>query len=62
MMGSPINELAQDADEQPQRKVVLATPFGAGKYEVTFAEWDACVADGDCTSRKTLDGVATGGR
>ena len=48
MMGSPINELGQDGDEQPQRKVVLAAPFGVGKYEVTFAEWDACVADGGC--------------
>ena len=48
MMGSPINDLGQDSDEQPQRKVVLAAPFGVGKYEVTFAEWDACVADGGC--------------
>ena len=24
------------------------SPFGVGKYEVTFAEWDACVADGGC--------------
>ena len=23
-------------------------PFKLGKYEVTFAQWDACVADGGC--------------
>ena len=27
------------------------TPFAVGKYEVTFAEWDACVAAGGCTHR-----------
>jgi formylglycine-generating enzyme required for sulfatase activity len=25
-------------------------PFAIGKYEVTFDEWDACVADGHCES------------
>ena len=26
-----------------------------GKYEVTFAEWDACVADGGCNGYKPHD-------
>ena len=26
----------------------LAQPFAVGVYEVTFAEWDACVRDGGC--------------
>ena len=26
------------------RNVTIATPFAVGKFEVTFAEWDACVA------------------
>ena len=32
-------------------EVTIATPFAVGKYEVTFAEWDACVAAGGCTHR-----------
>ena len=27
---------------------VTVKPFRLGKYEVTFAQWDACVADGGC--------------
>jgi formylglycine-generating enzyme required for sulfatase activity len=44
MMGS--NNGADD--EKPVRKVTIAQPFAVGKFEVTFAEWDACVADGGC--------------
>src|SRR5690606_6844384 len=35
-------------DEGPQRRVTIAHPFAVGKFEVTFSEWDACVADGGC--------------
>jgi formylglycine-generating enzyme required for sulfatase activity len=31
--------------------VTIATPFAVGKFEVTFAEWDACVAEGGCSHR-----------
>lgn len=30
-------------------------PFAAGKYEVTFAEWDACVADNGCSGYSPND-------
>ena len=40
--------MAADVDEGPQRKVTIAKPFAVGKFEVTFAEWDACVAAGGC--------------
>ena len=39
------------SDEKPVHNVRIAYPFAVGKYEVTFAEWDACVADGGCTHR-----------
>jgi formylglycine-generating enzyme required for sulfatase activity len=39
--------------EGPQRKVTIARPFAVGKFEVTFAEWEACVAGGGCTSNPT---------
>ena len=41
MMGSP-----EEAGEMPIHRVTIAEPFAVGKYEVTFAEWDAYVADG----------------
>ena len=31
-----------------QRKVTIGAPFALGVYEVTFAEWDACVHGGGC--------------
>jgi formylglycine-generating enzyme required for sulfatase activity len=45
MMGSP---QGQGGNQHPQHKVTLAKLFAVGKYEVTFAEWDACVAVGGC--------------
>ena len=48
-MGSPANEKDRSAEEGPQRKVTIAKPFAVGKFEVTFAEWDACVAAKACT-------------
>jgi formylglycine-generating enzyme required for sulfatase activity len=35
-------------NEKPLHKVTIARPFAVGKFEVTFAEWDACVAAGGC--------------
>ena len=36
-----------DEDERPVHTVTVPA-FRMGKYEVTFAQWDACVADGSC--------------
>ncbi len=36
------------ASEGPAREVVLARPFAIGRYEITFDEWEACVAAGGC--------------
>ncbi len=47
-MGSPSSEEGRWDDEGPQHRVTIAAPFAVGKYEVTFAEWDACVAAGGC--------------
>ena len=41
-------EGGREDDEAPARSVTIAQPFALGKYEVTFDEWDACVADGAC--------------
>jgi formylglycine-generating enzyme required for sulfatase activity len=47
-MGSPDDEPDRSDNEGPQRTVTVARPFAVGKFEVTFAEWDACVAGGGC--------------
>ncbi len=47
-MGSPSSEKGRRVFEGPQHRVTIREPFAVGKYEVTFAEWDACVAAGGC--------------
>lgn len=47
-MGSPDSEQGRFAYEGPQHSVRIATPFAVGVYEVSFAEWDACVRAGGC--------------
>jgi formylglycine-generating enzyme required for sulfatase activity len=48
MMGSPDKEKDRETDEDPRHEVTITQPFAAGKFEVTFAEWDQCVAEGGC--------------
>jgi formylglycine-generating enzyme required for sulfatase activity len=52
MMGSLVTEKGrydyEDDGYGHQHKVTIAKPFAVSKYEVTFAEWDACVAVGGC--------------
>lgn len=55
MMGSPANEAWRSDDEGPQRKVTIDKAFAVGKYEVTFGEWDACVAGGGCNGYSPTD-------
>ena len=44
-------------------QVFISHAFAAGKFEVTFAEWDACVAAGGCGGYKPEDkGWGHGGR
>ena len=37
-----------DRSERPAHKVTIAKPFALGAYEVTVAEWRACVDGGGC--------------
>src|SRR5262245_587611 len=43
VMGSPTSEQGRFDDEGPQHRVAVQS-FAMGIYEVTFEEWDACVA------------------
>ncbi len=62
LMGSPEGERGRDKNEGPRHRVVIAKPFAVGKYEVTFAEWDACVAGGGCAYRPSDEGWGRGRR
>jgi formylglycine-generating enzyme required for sulfatase activity len=48
--------------EGPQRKVTIAKTLAVGKYEVTFAEWDACVSAGGCKHKPDDQGWGRGKR
>lgn len=37
-----------DRSEKPAHRVTIRKPFAIGKYEVTLAQWNACVAAGAC--------------
>ncbi len=47
-MGSPATEKGRSTNEGPQHKVTIAKPFAVSKFDVTFADWDACVSVGGC--------------
>jgi formylglycine-generating enzyme required for sulfatase activity len=47
-MGSPATEQGRLDDEGPQHTVTFATNFAISKFDVTFDDWEACVAVGAC--------------
>ena len=55
MMGSPASEEGRFDDEGPRHRVTIGSPFAVGVYEVTFAEWDACVRAGGCGGYRPED-------
>jgi formylglycine-generating enzyme required for sulfatase activity len=60
-MGSPVNEKDRNDDEGPRHLVTIGKSFAVGKFDVTFAEWDACVDAGAC-SRAPDSGWGRGDR
>lgn len=60
-MGSPRREKDRQDNEGPQHKVKVRE-FAVGVYEVTFDEWDLCVAEGACTHRPEDEGWGRGQR
>ena len=54
MMGSPDKEAGRSASEGPQREVSVPM-IAMSVHEVTFAEWDACLADGGCNGFSPQD-------
>jgi formylglycine-generating enzyme required for sulfatase activity len=48
MMGSAANERDHYGNEDPLHRVTMTRPLAVSKFEVTFEQWDACVAIGAC--------------
>jgi formylglycine-generating enzyme required for sulfatase activity len=42
-------------DEVPRHSVTIARAFAVGQFEVTFDEWDACVAGAGCKGYRPSD-------
>ncbi|NEZ03085.1 SUMF1/EgtB/PvdO family nonheme iron enzyme [Wenzhouxiangella sp. XN201] len=61
MQGSPPGEPQRNTDEGPRRMVNVPT-FAISQTEVTFAQWDACVADGGCGHNPDDEGWGRGDR
>ena len=54
-MGSPASEPGRFSNEGPQHNVTIARQFAVGQFELTFDQWDACVADGGCNGYQPSD-------
>jgi formylglycine-generating enzyme required for sulfatase activity len=61
MMGAWPSDNGRTTGEIPQHKVTIAKAFAVSKYQLTFAEWDACADYGDC-NRNVSDGNFGRGR
>jgi formylglycine-generating enzyme required for sulfatase activity len=48
--------------ETPRRMVTIAEPFAVGVFEITFEQWDLCVAEGGCSTRPADNGWGRGSR
>jgi formylglycine-generating enzyme required for sulfatase activity len=49
-------------NEKPPHTVAIRHAFAVGKFEVTFDEWDACVAHGGCKQEANDNGWGRGRR
>ena len=50
-MGSPLYEEFRHEDEGPRRLVEIGYSIAVSKFEVTFDQWDTCVAAGGCLEK-----------
>lgn len=54
-MGTPENERARHVNENAFQKITIPYRFALSKNEITFDQWDACVADGGCRGYQATD-------
>jgi formylglycine-generating enzyme required for sulfatase activity len=55
LIGSPAQETARMPHEPAPSEAIIPAPFAVGRYDVTFDEWDACVAAGGCNNWRPGD-------
>ncbi len=55
VMGAPEGELASTPAEGPPTDIFISKPFAISTSEVTYKQWDACVADGGCDAYRAPD-------
>lgn len=60
--GSAPDDEGHIPSEGPAAEVQIVKPFAIGRYEVTFAQWDACAADNACSQAPTDRGWGRGTR
>jgi formylglycine-generating enzyme required for sulfatase activity len=53
---------AETVYEKPEHRVTIANPIAIGRREVTFEEWDLCIAAGGCKHRPDDNGWGRGNR
>ena len=58
-MGSPDDELDRTAGEGPRHAVTIPYAFAVSRSEITFDQWDACVAAKACPPAKDSWGRGT---
>lgn len=61
-LGAVANDQAARPTEGPARPVTFAAPFAIGVHEVTFSQWQACVAGGGCQPIRQDNGWGQGNR
>ncbi len=54
-MGSPPTEPERLRSEGPQQAIMVPRSFAVGRFEVTFAQWDACLVAGGCDGHRPHD-------
>ena len=60
MMGTPATAKTHGSEEEPQHRVKIAQPFAISKFELTFADWDACASVGGCDPHINDSGFGRG--
>ena len=60
LMGSPAGQGSDT--ERPAHEVTIAKPFAVAKFALTFDEWDACAAHGNCAQHVSDSGWGRGQR
>ena len=55
MMGAPPDDVIGSSIARPYHEVTIKYAFAVGVHEVTFDEWDACVAAGGCNGYRPDD-------